>query len=99
MIDEAVTFGKLIEYGGYLGGAYTLGFATCKGLDYFFKLKPVTTAKLTCAVPVLFIGALAQHKEISKTFYNHNGKVVNVSCYYKGAKNVCVLTKRKCKEY
>jgi len=76
---------------------FTVGYAVCK--MFIPKERPVTTTKLDCVVPIKYIGATAKHNEISKTFHNHNSKVVDVSCYYKGAKNVCVLTKKKCYHY
>lgn len=98
-MDEVVTFGKLIEYGGYLTGAFAFGFATCKGLDYFLKPKPVTTVKEFCNTPQLKTIHKTKPQEFTKTFINGSGKVVDVSCLHMAKNKICMIDKKKCKHY
>ncbi len=76
---------------------FSIGYTICKLT--LPNEKPVTTTKQECMIPTQYIGVLAQHKEISKTVFNHNSKVVDVSCYYKVNKNICSLTHKLCYHY
>lgn len=98
-MDEVVTFGKLIQYGSFLLSAYGLGFATCKGLDYFFKPKPVTTVKEHCNVVQLKTIHKTKPQEFTKTFINESGKVVDVSCLHMAKDKICMINKKLCKHY
>lgn len=98
-MDEVVTFGKLIQYGSFLIGAYGLGYATCTALNYFFKPKPVTTVKELCNAPQLKTIHKTQPQSFTKTFIDKSGKVVDVSCVHMGKNKICMINRELCKHY